>query len=109
MFMKQFLHRGNWSFTDNYFGVNSSTQTFHLSIIECWNKWKSFNVVVYDRSCEHCVTPFCHHSHFCQTLPNVIVILYSHRVEAPQCSGVAYGFLNYLTFIPDYSVPNLTE
>ena len=44
----------------------------------------------------HCVTLFSHHSHLCHCswlYPNVIVILYGHRVKAAQCSGGDYGFL----------------
>ena len=61
----------------------------------------------------HCVTLFSHHSHLyhCSCLYHyVIVILYGHRVKAPQCSGADYGFLNYHTiFIPEYSVPKWPE
>ena len=61
----------------------------------------------------HCVTLFSHHSHLCHHswfYHYVIVILYGHRVKAPQCSGGDYRFLNYHTiFIPEHSVPNCPE
>ena len=61
----------------------------------------------------HCVTLFSHHSHLCHCSwpsPYVSVVLYRHRVKAPQCSRGDYGFLNYhIIFISEYSVPNLLE
>ena len=78
----------------------------------------NFKVVVWDWSREH---------HWSGTLcdsslttltsaivhgspPYVIVILYGHRVKAPQCSRGDYGFINYRTiFIPEDSFANLPE
>ena len=84
------------------------------SFWSCRNlRWLSLIGHVNTIEWSHCVTVFSHHSHLCHCswlYPYVIVILYGHRVKAPQCSGGDYGFLNYHTiFIPEYSVPNWPE